>query len=322
MADALIRTKGLSKFFPVTKQGLLETILRQKPKVVRAVDDVNLDIAECEIVAVVGESGAGKSTLGRLLCTLETPSEGEIYFKGEKVGRKNVKSVRKQVQVVFQDPTESLDPRMSIREIIQEPLTTYDISAAEKDNRLTLSLSSVGLERSEFSERRARDLSGGQRQRVAIARAMVSNPSFIVLDEPTSALDASIQAQVLNLLVDLHQKYRYTYLVITHNIAVAKFISDRIVVMYTGRMVEVGPTDQVIKNPKHPYTQALLRSVPTLEARGIEPPEGETASLLNPPSGCKYHPRCPYAMDKCKREEPQLLESSDRLVACWLYVEK
>ena len=318
----MIRAKELSKFFPVSKQGFLETILRQESKVIRAVDDVSLEIAEREIVSVVGESGAGKSTLGRLLSTLEIPTAGEIYFKGERVEGENIKRVRKQVQVVFQDPTESLDPRMSIKDIVLEPLSTYGINTREKDDRLTFSLSSVGLERSEFSDRRARDLSGGQRQRVAIARAVVSNPSFIVLDEPTSALDASIQAQVLNLLVELHEKYGFTYIVITHNIAVAKFISDRIAVMYAGKVVEVGPTEGIINNPKHPYTQALLRSVPTLELRGIEPPEGETASLLNPPTGCKYHPRCPHVMDTCKQNEPQLLESSGRLVACWLYFER
>lgn len=317
--DVLVRASGISKFFPASRQGILETLVREKPRMIRAVDDVNIEIAKREIVAVVGESGAGKTTLGRLLCTLEAPTRGEVYFNGEKVTQRNMESVRRQVQVVFQDPSDSLDPRMNVRDIVYEPLSKYEISPREKEDRLLFSLSSVGLEPSELSKRRARDLSGGQKQRVAIARAVVSNPNFIVLDEATSALDASIQAQVLNLLVDLHEKYGFTYLLITHNIAVAKFMSDRIAVMYAGKIVEVGPTDQVMSSPKHPYTQALLRSVPTLDVRGIEPPEGEIASLLNLPTGCRYHPRCPYVMDTCKRNEPRLIETSSGRAACWLY---
>ena len=318
----MVRASGLSKFFPASKQGILETVFRAKPQMIKAVEDANIEISKREIVAVVGESGAGKTTLGRLLCTLETPTHGEVYFNGEKVTQRNIESVRREIQVVFQDPSDSLDPRMSVRDIVYEPLARYKLSVEEKENRFEFSLSSVGLDPSELSKRRARALSGGQKQRVAIARAVVSNPSFIVLDEATSALDASIQAQVLNLLVDLHEKYGFTYLLITHNIAVAKFISDRIMVMYAGKIVEVGPTDQVINNPKHPYTQALLRSVPTLDVRGVEPPEGEIASLLNLPSGCRYHPRCPYATDRCKRSEPQLLETPTSRAACWLYSDK
>jgi len=318
----VVRASGLSKFFPASKQGILETVFRAKPQMIKAVEDANIEISKREIVAVVGESGAGKTTLGRLLCTLETPTHGEVYFNGEKVTQRNIESVRREIQVVFQDPSDSLDPRMSVRDIVYEPLARYKLSVEEKENRFEFSLSSVGLDPSELSKRRARALSGGQKQRVAIARAVVSNPSFIVLDEATSALDASIQAQVLNLLVDLHEKYGFTYLLITHNIAVAKFISDRIMVMYAGKIVEVGPTDQVINNPKHPYTQALLRSVPTLDVRGVEPPEGEIASLLNLPSGCRYHPRCPYATDRCKRSEPQLLETPTSRAACWLYSDK
>jgi peptide/nickel transport system ATP-binding protein len=167
--------------------------------------------------------------------------------------------------------------------------------------------------------RRPRDLSGGQKQRVAIARAIASNPEFIILDEPTSALDASIQAQVLNLLIGLHEKYGFTYLLITHNIAVARFISDRIAVMYAGKLVELGSTDDIMTSPKHPYTQALLKSVPTLETKELQPPTGETPSLLSPPSGCRYHPRCSYAMEICSTTDPELTPIENNYVACWLY---
>jgi peptide/nickel transport system ATP-binding protein len=285
---------------------------------VRAVDNVDIEINEMEVLAVVGESGAGKTTLGRLLCTLETPSQGEIFFMGEKVENANLERIRRQTQMVFQNPMESLNPRMSIKDIVIEPLEKLHIDKNERVERLTSSLSSVGLDPSEFVHRRPRDLSGGQRQRVAVARAIISNPRFIVLDEPTSALDASIQAQVLNLLVDLHEKYGFTYLLVTHNISIARYMADRITVMYAGKIVEVGPASDTIDNPKHPYTQALLKSVPNLAAKGIQAPHGETASVLNPPSGCRYHPRCPYVMDICKNKEPELVSVDGSSVACWL----
>lgn len=292
---------------------------RKQALYVRAVDHVRLEIAKQEILALVGESGSGKTTLGLLLCTLEVPTDGEIFFNEEKVEKSNVKKVRQKIQMVFQNPTESLNPRMTVRSIVMEGLQRFGLNKEQKQQHFEDSLRAVGLDPVEFASRRPRDLSGGQKQRVAIARAIASNPEFIVLDEPTSALDASIQAQVLNLLVGLHDKYGFTYLLITHNIAVARFISDRVAVMYAGRLVELGATDDIMSSPKHPYTQALLRSVPNLVSKELQPPTGETPSLLRPPSGCRYHPRCPYVMEICKTNDPELSTVENRFVACWLY---
>ncbi len=319
MQDILVEGKQISKYFPASKHGVIEAILKKKIEWVRAVDQVDLQVRSREILGLVGESGAGKTTLGRLFSTLELPSAGELTFMGEKLDKKNLRAIRKQIQMVFQNPLESLDPRFTIKNIVQEPLGQMDLSKKEKDERVAQSLSAVGLDPGEYESRRPRDLSGGQRQRIAIARSIVSNPRFVVLDEPTSALDASIQAQVLNLLVDLFEARDYTYLIITHNIAVAQFISDRTAVMYAGKIVELGPSEEVIGNPQHPYTQALLKSVPVLGTKEIEGPKGETPSLLHPPSGCRFHPRCPYVMEICKTTEPELMMVGSAQVACWLF---
>ena len=319
MQDVLIEAKQASKYFPASKHGVIEAMLRKKIEWVRAVDQVDLQVKSREILGLVGESGAGKTTLGRLFSTLEMPSGGDLTFMGEKLDKKNVRAIRKQIQMVFQNPLESLDPRFTIKNIVQEPLGQMELSKKEKEERVAQSLNAVGLDPGEYESRRPRDLSGGQRQRIAIARSIVSNPRFVVLDEPTSALDASIQAQVLNLLVDLFEARDYTYLIITHNIAVARFISDRTAVMYAGKIVELGPSEEVIGNPQHPYTQALLKSVPVLGTKEIEGPKGETPSLLRPPSGCRFHPRCPYVMEICKTTEPELMMVGSAQVACWLF---
>jgi peptide/nickel transport system ATP-binding protein len=320
--EPLIKTQDLSKSFLASKRGILESLSRKTALYVGAVDHVDLEIGKNEVLALVGESGSGKTTLGLLLCTLETPSGGEIFFNEEKLEKSNAKRIRQKIQMVFQNPTESLNPRMSVRSIVMEGLQKFGLSKEQKQQQFEDSLKAVGLDSAEFASRRPRDLSGGQKQRVAIARAIASNPEFIVLDEPTSALDASIQAQVLNLLVGLHDKYGFTYLLITHNIAVARFISDRVAVMYAGRLVELGATDDIMNSPKHPYTQALLKSVPTLVSKELQPPTGETPSLLKPPPGCRYHPRCPYVMDVCRTNDPQLTPLEGREVACWLYPTK
>ncbi len=318
MSTTLVSAKGVTKSF-TSRRGIGDSLLRRDAPQVRAVDSVDIAIDEGEVLALVGESGAGKTTLGRILCTLERPSEGEVFFGGEKIDNNSLEGVRRQVQIVFQNPMESLDPRMNVREIVTEPLGRLGISSGEKAERFRSSLISVGLDPSEFAQRRAKDLSGGQKQRVAVARAIISSPRFIVLDEPTSALDASIQAQVLNLLVDLHEVRGFTFLLITHNISVARYMADRIAVMYAGKIVEIGRASETINNPRHPYTQALLKSVPSLITRGIEGPQGETASVLNPPPGCRYHPRCPYAMEICKTTVPELISVDASEVACWLY---
>jgi peptide/nickel transport system ATP-binding protein len=319
LSPTLIRTSQLTKFFLASKHGILETLARKPSFYVKAVDHIDMEIAEHEILALVGESGSGKTTLGLLLCTLERPTEGGFAFMDEKIEKPNDSTVRRQVQMVFQNPSESLDPRMNVRGIVMEALQKFKLTKAEKEQRFEDSLRAVGLDPYEFASRRPGGLSGGQKQRIAIARAIASNPKFVVLDEPTSALDASIQAQVLNLLIDLHEKFGFTYLLITHNIAVARFISDRTAVMYAGKLVELGSTDDIMTNPKHPYTQALLKSVPTLEVRGLEAPKGETPSLLHPPSGCRYHPRCPHATNICKTTDPELIQVEISSVACWLY---
>jgi peptide/nickel transport system ATP-binding protein len=278
-----------------------------------------MEIASGEVLALVGESGSGKTTLGRMLATLETVTDGEIYFLDEKVTKKKWKKIRRQVQMVFQNPTDSLDPRMPIKDIVTEPLHRSGASRKNKDEMFGSALDLVGLDAETFAQRRSRDLSGGQRQRVAVARAIISNPRFIVLDEPTSALDASVQAQVLNLLSRIHDELKLTYLFITHNISVARFISDKIAVMYAGKVIEIGPTEEVISNAKHPYTQALLRSVPTIQTQEIVPPAGEVPSLVNLPSGCRFHPRCPHVMDICRQQEPPLKKVGEVDAACWLY---
>lgn len=285
---------------------------------VKAVDDVNVKIQEGEVLALVGESGCGKTTLGRLIATLETPTAGDILYSGEKLTKKNLHEVRKDIQMVFQNPFESLDPRATVKAIVTEPLQKRGFRRSEKDEAVEKALDSVGLEHN-FAERRPRDLSGGQRQRVAVARAIISTPRIVILDEPTSALDASVQSQVLNLLVDLRNEFKLTYLFITHNIAVARFISDRTMTMYAGEIIEAGPTKQVIGDPKHPYTQALLKSVPSLDTKEVAPPSGEVPSLVNLPAGCRYNPRCPYVMDVCKTDNPKLRRAGEETVACWLH---
>jgi peptide/nickel transport system ATP-binding protein len=320
MSDAVFRTKGLKKYFPAVKRGILDTILRAKIPMIKAVDGVDVTINTGEVVALVGESGSGKSTFGRMLVCLESPTDGEIQFMGQPVtGKENVRRLRRNVQMVFQNPADSLDPRKPIRSIVTEPLIPRHMKRREKDEKFSSTLSLVGLDADTFAYRRPRDLSGGQKQRVALARAMISDPKFIVLDEPTSALDASVQGQVLNLLAELHEKLGFTYLLITHNIAVARYISDRIAVMYAGKIVETGPTRIILRDPKHPYSQALLKAVPTLGKREITPPVGEVPSLVDLPEGCRYHPRCPFAQERCMKSEPPFFASGEVEVACWLY---
>lgn len=314
--NELIKVVGLKKYFYVGKYGFFEKLFRQKPVIVKALDGIDLEIYEKEVLGVVGESGSGKTTLGRILVTLDTPTAGEIYYRGEKLTKKNIKEIRKKIQIVFQNPATSIDPKMKIFDVVAEPLRK--VNSETKRKLVREALENVGLDFDYVANKYPRELSGGQLQRVAIARALITDPEFIVLDEPTSALDASVQAQILNLLAKLQKEKGLTYMFITHNIHVARYISDRIAVLYAGKLMEVGNTEDIISSPKHPYTQSLIASVPSLNKRDLQPPTGEVPSLINPPPGCRFNPRCPFVMEICKKNEPPLIDYNGRKVACWL----
>jgi len=314
---ALIEVRTLRKYFPI-RGFLFKTV-----GYVRAVDGVDLDIYEGEVFGLVGESGCGKTTLGKCLLRLVEPTEGTILYDGVdilKLNRKEMRKIRRSIQIVFQNPFSSLDPRMTVRDLVAEPLKAYGQTERLDEQVLEL-LKNVGL-KEEHMWRYPHELSGGQNQRVAIARALALKPRFIVLDEPTSALDVSVQAQILNLLQDLQERFHLSYLFISHDLSVVQHISDRLGVMYAGKIVEVGISSEVWENPVHPYTSALLSAVPTLnpdlkkEGKLIT---GEPPSPTNPPAGCRFHPRCPYATNVCKTEEPKMMEvASGHYVACHL----
>ncbi|BCU71025.1 ABC transporter ATP-binding protein [Stygiolobus caldivivus] len=314
--EIIYRVINLKKYFEVNKIGLLERLLREKPIYVKALDDINLEIYSGEILGIVGESGSGKTTLGRILATLDVPTSGELYFEDDKITKANLSKIRGKVQMVFQNPASSLDPRMKIIDILSEAIRK--LPKEERSKLIRNTLEEVGLDYEYVANKYPRELSGGQLQRVAIARAIITSPEFIVLDEPTSALDVSVQAQILNLLVKLQKEKNITYMFITHNISVAKYVSDRIGVLYAGKLVEIGEVEEIISSPKHPYTQSLISSVPSLTKRNLTPPSGEVPSLINPPKGCRFNPRCPYVMEVCRRAEPPLFEIGGRKVACWL----
>jgi oligopeptide/dipeptide ABC transporter ATP-binding protein len=283
------------------------------------VDDVTLGVAKGETLVVLGESGCGKTTLGRLIVGLERLDSGRISYEGSEV--KYVRdrgAVRGRLQMVFQDPSSSLNPHLSVSTCIAEPISKMGLRKSEVAAKVSETLKLVGME-SLFMARRTSDLSGGQKQRTAIARALISDPAVIVHDEPTSSIDVSIQAQILNLLVELQSLRDLTYVLITHDPNVAKFMADKIAVMYLGKIVEYGMPRDVLKNPKHPYTQALLASAPKLDGSSPEAIGGEPPSLINLPKGCRFEPRCPHAMPKCREREPVLFSNGDELVACYLH---
>lgn len=320
--DALVRIVNLKKYFPL-KSGLFGRIVGY----IRAVDDVTLHISRGETLGLVGESGSGKTTLGRCILRLIEPTAGDIYFEGTNITKlkgKALKSFRRYMQAVFQNPFQSLNPRMSVVDIISEPLKTHT-KMGEEDvaNRVVELLRLVGLGEEQL-HKYPHELSGGQAQRVAIARAIALNPKFVILDEPTSALDVSVQAQMLNLLADLKEKFHLTYMFISHDLSVVQYISDRVAVIYLGRILELGSSMELFTEPLHPYTQALLSQVPIPDPKIARSKKkivirGEIPSLVAPPSGCKFHPRCPYVEERCKREEPQLVEVENSLVRCWLH---
>ncbi len=315
----LIEVKELVKYFPV-RGGLLQRVVAW----VQAVDNVSFFIRQGETVGLVGESGCGKTTVGRTMLRLIEPTSGAVTFNGTDVfGLKgpDLKEIRRHMQIIFQDPYASLDPRMPIGESIAEGLKIHKIGTSRERFETTIEmLRKVGLE--DYHARRyPHEFSGGQRQRIGIARALALQPKFIVADEPVSALDVSIQSQVLNILKELQREFGLTYLFIAHNLSVVEHISDRVAVMYLGKMVEMAARDELFRNPLHPYTQALMSAIPvpdpTLKRERILL-EGDVPSPLNPPGGCRFHPRCPVALDICNQEEPAFREvSKEHYVACW-----
>ena len=311
--DRLLEINNLRKYFPI-KQGLL----RREIGNIRAVDDVSFYINEGETLGLVGESGCGKTTTARCILRAIDPTSGEILFRSEEGGtvdvaaapRAQLRSLRQEMQMIFQDPFSSLNPRMTLMDIVGEPLVITGVAKSEREDRVAELLSMVGL-RPEFMRRFPHAFSGGQRQRIGIARALALNPRLIVADEPVSALDVSVQAQVLNLMMDLQSELGLTYLFVAHDLSVVKHISDRIAVMYVGKLVEMAPTDALFDSPKHPYTAALLSSVPEPDPRVRRDRvvlQGEVANPANPPTGCYFNPRCEYATDICRSEPPQLRE--------------
>jgi len=317
---ALLSVENLVKHFEI-KEGL-RIRGRKARRFVRAVDGVSLAVEKKSTVAVVGESGSGKSTLARAIMMLDPPNSGRVYLNGRLISttRGVPRDVSDNIQMVFQDPDSSLDPMMSVAGCIAEPLHRTIPDETVRSARVREAMETVGLPE-DYSSSRPNRLSGGERQRVAVARAIAPRPKLVILDEPTSALDASIQAQILTLLLDLQEKYSLSYLLITHNIAVAYYLSDKILVMYAGRVVEHGPTDKVIGRPRHPYTITLMQAIPKPDPTsrtllGVEV-EGEVPSAIEPPPGCRFHPRCPYAQAVCSREDPPLREiAPDQFVAC------
>jgi len=328
MPQTVIEAVNLRKWFPV-KLGFFQSILSRKELYVKAVDGIDIDIQKQEIFGLAGESGSGKTTIGKLLLRLIEPTSGKIIFQGKditKASDEELKALRRKMQIVFQDPYESLNPKMTVFDVLAEPLRVQRLaSGSELEERVYKALENVELfPPEEFVWRFPHELSGGQRQRVATGRALVVNPEFIVADEPVSMLDVSIRAEILNLMFNLMEKHGVTFIYITHDLALARHICNRIAIMYLGKIVEKGLTEKVIFEPLHPYTRALIAAVPDPdpEARRIETViKGEIPSPINPPSGCRFHTRCPsYIGDICRQKEPELKEKEKgRFVACHLY---
>jgi oligopeptide/dipeptide ABC transporter ATP-binding protein len=322
MEKILLEVKNLKTFFTLKSDKIGGT-----PDVVKAVNDLTFDVKKGEILGIVGESGCGKSTLGKTIMRLNHKTGGVINYRGSEIfdlDKKELKNFRKQMQMVFQDPFSSLNPRKKIGDLLAQPLKIHGMTdKTEIESKINQIMEEVGINPA-YKGRFPHQFSGGQRQRIGIARALMLNPEFIICDEAVSALDVSIQAQVINLLLDLHDKYKFTYIFIAHDLAVVEFISTRILVMYLGKIVETAEKHELVKDHLHPYTQALFNAFPATDPKGREMKEqvvmGDVPSPINPPKGCHFHPRCPHAMDKCKQEYPELREvSPGHKVACWLH---
>jgi peptide/nickel transport system ATP-binding protein len=329
MADVVIKVENAKKWFPISL-GFIKTFFAKESLFVRAVDDISFDIRKGEIFGLAGESGSGKTTTGRLLLRLTETTSGKIYFHGKDIttiSEEEMKVLRRNMQIIFQDPYESLNPRMTVGDIVSEPLRLLEksLNPREVEARVTQTLEDVEMTpAAEFFFRYPHELSGGQRQRVAVARAFAVNPEFIVADEPVSMLDVSIRAEILRLMMSLVQKYQASFLYITHDLALARHMCDRLAIMYLGKIAEWGDAETVIFEPLHPYTKALIEAVPVPDPTATRVKsviKGEIPSPVNPPPGCRFHTRCPsYIGDICRTKEPPLIDVGKKhFVACHLY---
>lgn len=315
---ALVDVRNLTRIFDVSKPWLNRVVERREKSYLTAVSDVSFEIAERSVYALVGESGSGKSTIGKMLVGLLGPTDGAVEIRGTDLARESdgakIDAVRRDIQMIFQDPFASLNPRWRVRDIIVEPVAARGGDTKGMAERL---LEQVGLSARDAGKF-PHEFSGGQRQRICIARALASEPKLIVCDEPTSALDVSVQAQVLNLMSDLKDTFGLTYLFISHDLTVVQHMADRIGVLYLGRLVEEADPDALFDDPKHPYSQMLLAAAPQLDSfgRDVPPPTGEIPDPINPPTGCAYHPRCPFAADICSQKRPEMREIRGARVAC------
>jgi peptide/nickel transport system ATP-binding protein len=316
----MLELRDAARYFDVSRPALQRLIAGEGKRILRAVDGISLSVPKGTTLSLVGESGCGKSTVARLAVGLYRPSVGQVMFDGRDLAEARAASdQRRRMQMIFQDPYASLNPRWRVRDIVAEPIRAFGLlpNRAAEEARVAELLTQVGLSPLD-GHKFPHEFSGGQRQRISIARALSSNPEFLVCDEPTSALDVSVQAQILNLMKELQSRMGLTYLFISHNLAVVRQVSDRIGVMYLGRIAELAPAESLFRRPRHPYTRALMEAIPDLDMTGRTriPVGGEVPSPITPPTGCAFHPRCPLAGPRCKAERPELKPAGDAMVAC------